>query len=312
MKHRVRVQFVALLLLTFPLTGCLFRSRTVQPRATAGPVQTATQQELLERINTAAQKVSTLNMTVDIATSVGGARRGKVTDYKEIRGYVLVRKPADLRLIGLMPIVRNTAFDMVSDGEQFMLWIPPTNKFYMGSNSAPSQSKNALENLRPQIFYDALMLRAVDPQDEIAVVENRTEVLVDPKTKKEFEQPDYSVVVIRKGRNGWFLSRKVVISRTDLQAREQLIYDEQGNLITQARYDDYKQFDGLMLPTVIQIWRPLEEYQITLKALKVRLNEPMKDTQFALQRPSGAQVVRLDQPRNGTGQQRAGNGRGGQ
>ena len=38
-------------------------------------------------------------MTID--TSVGGVNKGQVTDYKEIRGYVLARKPSMLRMIGL-------------------------------------------------------------------------------------------------------------------------------------------------------------------------------------------------------------------
>jgi hypothetical protein len=42
-----------------------------------------------------------------------------------------------LRMKGLMPVVRNTAFDMVSDGQEFKIWIPPTNKFVMGANNAP-------------------------------------------------------------------------------------------------------------------------------------------------------------------------------
>ena len=61
-------------------------------------------------------------------------KKGHVTDYKEIRGYVLARKPASLHMIGLMPIVRTTAFDMVSDGQQFKLWIPPKNRFVIGKN----------------------------------------------------------------------------------------------------------------------------------------------------------------------------------
>ena len=64
---------------------------------------------------------------------MGGEKKGKVTDYQEIRGYILVRKPDMLRMIGLFPIVRNTAFDMVSDGDRFKLSVPAKNKFYVGS-----------------------------------------------------------------------------------------------------------------------------------------------------------------------------------
>ncbi|MBV9572416.1 MAG: hypothetical protein JOY93_00055, partial [Acidobacteriales bacterium] len=81
----------------------------------SAPLKSATQQDLITYIDTQAAKIQTLQATVDIDTSVGGVKKGKVTDYKEIRGYVLARKPAMLRMIGLLPIVRNRAFDMVSD-----------------------------------------------------------------------------------------------------------------------------------------------------------------------------------------------------
>src|ERR1035441_7195355 len=96
--------------------GCLFRTRTVEMRTSTAKLQTATKQELVDRINRDASQIKTLNATVEIAPSVGGEKKGKVTDYQEITGYILVRKPDMLRMIGLFPIVRNKAFDMVSDG----------------------------------------------------------------------------------------------------------------------------------------------------------------------------------------------------
>ena len=59
-----------------------------------------------------------MNATVDIDTTVGGEKKGKVIEYQEIRGYILAQKPKMLRMIGLLPIVRSRAFDMVSDGDQ--------------------------------------------------------------------------------------------------------------------------------------------------------------------------------------------------
>src|SRR5881398_4030227 len=146
--HRV----VLLVLVTFPLSGCLFHSRKVQPRQVSkAPLKTATQTELIEYVNTQAARVQSMQATVDIDTSVGGVKKGKVTDYKQIRGYVLARKPAMLRMIGLLPIVRNRAFDMVSDGQIFKLWIPPKNRFVIGRNDLQSRNpEKTLENLRPQ------------------------------------------------------------------------------------------------------------------------------------------------------------------
>jgi outer membrane lipoprotein-sorting protein len=48
----------------------------------------------------------------------------------------------------------------------------------------------------------------------------------------------------------------------------------------------------------IEIWRPQEEYDITLTILKLQLNEQLADDKFALEQPAGAQVVHLDQPQS--------------
>jgi hypothetical protein len=233
---------------------------------------------------------------------VGGEKKGKVIDYQQIRGYVLVRKPAMLRMIGLMPIVRNRAFDMVSNGKSFKLWIPPKNRFVEGYNNVVTPNpKQSLENLRPQHIYDALLLREIRPQDEIAVIESGEETVKNTEGRN-VQQPDYEINVIRKGEHGdWYLSRKIIFSRTDLLPHRQIVYDENGNPATESRYEGYKDYEGLNFPSQIQIKRPQEEYDITLTMLKLQLNEPLANDKFELEKPSGAEVVHLDQPPPPTG-----------
>src|SRR6202789_1167025 len=112
---------------------------------------------------------------------VGGGREKRARhDYKEIRGYVLARKPAMLHMIGLLPIVRTTAFDMVSDGENFKLWIPPKNRFVIGRNDVRTHDTNqSMESIRPQEIYDALLIRPIDPANEIAILEKNAKILTD-------------------------------------------------------------------------------------------------------------------------------------
>ena len=81
-----RIQAIVLFLAVLPLSGCLFHSRKVERQFSNTPLQSATQVELVEAINAQAAKIQTMQATVDIDTSVGGANKGKVTDYKEIRG----------------------------------------------------------------------------------------------------------------------------------------------------------------------------------------------------------------------------------
>ena len=289
-----RQRFLSILLLAtaiIPLSGCLFRTRKVDRHVSTTPLKTATQQELIEYINTQAAKLQSMQATVDINTSVANQKKGEVTDYQEIRGYVLARKPAMLRMKGLFPVVRNTAFDMVSDGREFKLWIPPKNKFVVGTNSEEPQPGKRLENLRPQHIYDALLLREI-AADEIAVLENGYETVLDEK-KHRVDQPDYELAVIRRGPNGWSLSRKISFSRTDLRPHRQMIYDQQGNVVTDARYDQYKDYEGVEFPDTIEIERPQEDYDITLSMVKLELNRQLKDDQFSLEQPAGAEVVHL-------------------
>jgi outer membrane lipoprotein-sorting protein len=282
-----------LLLLILPATGCLFRSRKVGRVISTAPLKSASQQDLIDYINREAAKVRTMQATVDIDTTVGGAKKGKVTEYQEIRGYVLARKPSMLRMIGLMPVVRNRAFDMVSDGADFKLSIPPKNKFVTGRNDAETPgAKQPLENLRPQHIYDALLLREIDPDKEIAILESDVEIVRDAKGR-QVEQADYDVHVARKGPHGWFLSRRIVFSRSDLLPHRQYVYDDRGNLATDARYEDYREYDGVSFPSQIEIHRPQEEYDIVLTMVKLQLNVKLTDDQFVLDQPAGAEVVRL-------------------
>jgi len=281
-----------------PTMGCLFHTRPVEEQYSKAPLKESTQQGLIDSINQQAEAIRTLKATVDIDSSAGGIKKGHVTDYKEIRGYVLAKKPDALHMIGLMPFVRTTAFDMVSDGQDFKLWIPPKNKFVVGENRYTTPNPNQpMENIRPQNIYEALLIRRIDPNNEIAVLENGYETQHDAKGHRVL-QDDYELTVIKKAEGGWILERKIIISRTDLKPHRQFIYSDDGKVATDAKYADYKDYDGFSYPSRIEIYRPQEEYDITLNMLKVEINTPLKDEQFVLQQPAGAQVVHLDRPQS--------------
>jgi outer membrane lipoprotein-sorting protein len=294
MPSHSRYTAVVVLLATLPLSGCLFHTHRVQQNP-AFALKAATKAELLNYINSQSVKIQSMQATVDIDTSVGGARKGKVHEYQQIRGYVLARKPAMLRMIGLLPIIRNTAFDMVSDGQQFKVSIPPKNRFVVGRNDLVTLNpQQPLENLRPQVIYDALLLPEIDPQNETAVLENGVETVTIDKDHK-YEQPDYIIDIIRTKDGDSWLSRKIVFSRLDLLPNRQLVYDESGTLVTDAHYSEYKDYNAVVFPSRIEIWRPEEEYKITLTMIKLTMNLALGNEKFALQQPPGAQVIHLDQ-----------------
>ena len=298
MRRRSFVVLGPLLLAVLSTSGCVLRTRPVEDQYSKVPLKESTQQGLIDSINQQAKAIQSLKATVDIDTSVGGMRKGHYTDYKEIRGYVLARKPDALHMVGLMPIVRTTAFDMVSDGREFKLWIPAKNRFVMGKNQVGTPNiDQPMENIRPQNIYEALLIQHVDADSEIAVLENGYEILHDSKGRRIL-QDDYELTIIQKYDKGWRLARKIIFERTDLKPHRQYIYSEDGKVATDAHYAEYKDYDGFSFPSRIEIYRPQEEYDITLNMLKVDINQPLKDEQFVLEQPSGAVVVNLDRPQS--------------
>ena len=130
------------------------------------------------------------------------------------------------------------------------------------------------------------------------MLENGYETLHDAKGHRILQE-DYELTVIKQqGENNYILSRKIIIGRVDLKPHRQFIYSDDGKVATDARYADYKDFSGSSFPSRIEIYRPQEEYDITLNILKLDLNTPLRDDQFVLEQPAGAQVVHLDRPQS--------------
>jgi len=278
------------------ITGCGFRaSHPVKMRTSTATLKDATLEQLVESINTNAEKLKSLKASVDIDSSVLEEKKNRVKDNPQVAGVILVRKPEMLRMRIYVPVLHNVMADMVSNGKNFELASPIKSKFYVGSNQQPVKpSPQPLENLRPQHISDALLLKPVETGKEIAVLENTTEIVKDPKTHKDVEQLAYTLVVIDKDNTGYFLSRRVVFSRTDLLPHEQSIYDRQGRLVTFVRYENFTDYSGILFPAIVSIQRPIEGYGITISMVKLDVNVPLTDEQFVLTQPPGSQVINLD------------------
>src|SRR5690242_12642363 len=103
-----------LLLAVLPLTGCLFRSHEIRRAVSTATLKDASREQLIDFINNNSARLQSLKANVDFNLTVSKQKQGgkaneyKVTEYTEVSGYLLVRKPEMLRMIGLVPAVRNT------------------------------------------------------------------------------------------------------------------------------------------------------------------------------------------------------------
>ena len=272
---------LALLLASSP--SCLVRRRIIT-RKGGQPVQTllnADKERLIKMIADQYAAIQTLNATVDMAPALGTANKGKITEYKDVRAYILFRKPSAIRIIGLYPVVRNKAFDMVSDGSQFSLYLPSKNRFIKGPNQIEKPSANKLENLRPQHFLEALLVRPIDSAREQTLIENFTDE----------DNAVYKLSVIAPKPGGPpVLERELWFDRLKLELVRQLIFDASGDILTDARYSDWKDYDNVSFPKHIEIERPKDEYGVVITVVKMDINKPVTDDKFQLEQPEGTQL----------------------
>jgi outer membrane lipoprotein-sorting protein len=283
------------------MTGCLYHTRKLQPVKESGVVITADAAQLAGGINHTYNSIQSLSATVDLQASVGGTQKGSVTDYTSFRGFILLRKPEMLRVIGLLPVVRTQAFDLVSDGTNFKLLIPPKNEAVEGKNSVTSKSPNPMMNLRPNLFFDSMLIRAIGPEDQVILTTDNN-IIQDQKSKKWTEERDYKLEIVQekssaKG-SGTFrelIDKRVIrFSRDNLQPIEQDVYDRDGNLETVTLFGPLQTFGTERFPGTITIKRPQEEYQIVMTVQKLVLNQTLKDDQFELEIPDGVKIQKLD------------------
>jgi|SRR5579871_662847 len=270
------------------LPSCVVKRRIIT-RAGAKSSQpvllTASAPDLMKRVEDQFAAVRDFTATVDMTPALGTPEKSRITEYKDVRGYILFRKPAEIRIVGLYPVVRNTAFDMVSTGTDFKLYVPAKNRFLVGSNTVEHPSPNKLENLRPQHFLDALLVRPVGSGDKV-ILENYTDE----------DNAFYILHVVHEDLNGQLvLDRTVWFSRVDLRLARQIILDPAGNILTDARYSNWQAYDGVPFPKHIEINRPRDEYAVVLDVQKVDINKGVSDDKFVLNQPAGSQLQTVGQ-----------------
>jgi outer membrane lipoprotein-sorting protein len=287
------------LLLPVMLTGCFKTTRLIPKTQAPDAYKTASIEELEKGLMDRDAALTTLNARVLITASTGGSRTGQVTEYTSFRGYIFVQKPEMLRVIMQLPVMGSRALDMVSDGKTFTLVHATASRgdvWMSGSNQVTTPSKNGLENLRPNVFLDSLLVPGVKPQEFVTLTESQRVLAPETKHNNAIAEPDYDLVVLKRRdatSNVMVRERLIHISRVDMLPFEQDLYDAAGQVVTQAMYEKYETFNGQKFPTVITIKRPLDEYSLKIEVTKLTLNEKFDTDQFELAIPAGVVVTQM-------------------
>jgi outer membrane lipoprotein-sorting protein len=289
MKASCRLATLGVLCLPLLLTGCALFPTTRKLPVPKAPVitQSVDPEELVRRLNERWAGIDTLTAKVEFHATK--SKEGVATDYPSVDGHILIRKPADLRVLGRYFGV--LVFDMASDIKKFTLSIPHDNVVIKGSNSVTKKSKNTWENLRPGFFLDAMLVRGLDPDDLFSVVTS-SETVEDSARKHLYSVPEYVLSISRRkpGTQQLIPVRVITFRRDNLLPYQQDIYNSEGNIETHVTYSTYQTFEGNQYPSTVTINRPIDEVQIILNVEDVHENGKLADDQFVVAIPEGAKI----------------------
>ncbi len=281
------------------LSGCtriLVRSHTVPKVTVISTVHTATVDQLVNSLAERYQAIKTISASrVEIVATTGGAHKGEIRQAPSFSGFILLRKPEDLTVIMQLPVVGSVAMEMVADGKNFKLVIPPRSRAFTGTEQRTTSSEHGLYSLRPPIIRDAMLIPPVQPDEYVALTEGSRVLPAVPGQKERLEEPDYNLTVL-KIKSGHTLQRvrSLHFSRVDLKPYRQDVYDAEGRLVTAILYSNWQKSGENDFPMSLTINRPLDEYSLKIDILKLSLNQKLDDDQFALEIPPTFTVKKME------------------
>ena len=281
------------------MSGCSVSHKTVvKPSQAPAALQTATKAQLLDKYNRLAGSIHSVNLSVQMKLIGGSNYSGVIEQYHEVNGFMFAANPANIRVIGQAPVVRKDIFDMVSNGEEFHVFIPSKNDFIVGPTNLQRPSKKPIENLRPQHLVDALLW---------APVSDRVPVLFEQAN--ETQARFYVLTLLRRasssnadpdspnsnqGPAGEFeITQKIWFNRADLNVSRIETYGPGGVLASDDRYSNWDSFGELHYARQIDVARPSDDYQLQITIVKATFNEPIAPDRFILAQPPGTQLIRV-------------------
>ena len=280
------------------LSGCtsvFIRSRSVPKTIVIDKVQSATVDQLIQQLAEQYKAITSISATrVEITATTGGEHNGEIRQAPSFSGFILIRKPEDLTVIMQLPVVGSVAMEMVADGKDFKLVIPPRSRAFTGEEQMTSTTEHGLYSLRPPIIRDAMLIPPVTEDEYVALTESSRALPPAPGQKEKVEEPDYNLTVL-KIKSGHTLQRLRVVrfSRVDLKPYRQDVYDVEGRVVTTILYSNWQKSGEIDFPMSLSINRPLDEYMLKIDILKLSLNQKLEDDQFALEIPPNYVVKKM-------------------
>lgn len=299
------------IILAAMITGCSIKTNETAP-VLLSPLENADNQRLIDEVNRFSQVKSIRGKFFLEIIDNSFAESGIDQKYRKADSTIIVQQPRKINFKIQVPIVGQDIVQMTSDGDKFRVAIiygveEKYKRFITGTNSADytkekenlqkiakedAQQINALSNLRPQHFTDALLMRPAPLCSQEQFYYTKSEIFQEERENAKRKSTGASSRVIRgyylldehRLKNGELhLTRRFWFNRVgQINLSRQQIFDENGTLVSDITYGALRDFpDGVKMPAQVEIRRPLEKYTVKLtyqapEATKINENYPEK------------------------------------
>jgi hypothetical protein len=270
-------------------TGCVKKKIRMQVSAKILQAKTASFDELISIVKKYDQIRELSSNGLKAKLTYGKWESGEMERYRDAPGYILLRKPDSTHLRILNFVTKTTVLDILSVGNEFSVWIPSQNKFYLGDNNAKELVSEDLPNGIP--FRGGHIFEAIFPQ---SLKLDAPELLISLEEATDPEAKYYVLSQYKKGAVSRIHAiRRIWIERSELAVARQQIYLDDGRLASDIKYSTMEHVNEFLLPLKINIDRPLDGYTLELefKSNSWRINNDLPDDAFILKPPEGAEIV---------------------
>ncbi len=289
------ISFGLLLLLTAIITGSTAckKKATIEIPKSFLQAKTANVNELIEIVNSLdeIQTARVSNLKAEYTSEKKEGNLIELEKYPKAPGYILLKRPDSTYLVIQNPVIKKREISLLSEGDEFRVWIHGKSEFYIGKNSSKELVSEELEK-NPEIPIRAFhIFEAIFP---------RTIPLEDPdvlytKIEEEDAHAKYYVLTVYRSESSPRIRplREFRIERAGLTLSGQRIFNDKGQVISKISYSNPERIDKYTLPRKIHIERPLDGYTLDLEFKDWVVNPVFKDMAFNLEPVEGVKVIRF-------------------
>lgn len=249
---------------------------------------------LLAIYNNQARIIHSLKTVAEVRV-IRGPKFGKSAGKSRMVGsFMDFEQPALLRVTGVVPLAGTKIFDMDSDGREFHLLAPDHDKltlFVGPSESQPDFSAGNM-NMRPQEFLDALRWE-------------QGKLLLNPERLSDASPQISSIDIALPSRAGTVTSGKLHFNLAAGTVSSLEFLNAAGVTVSKLEYSEWRtssnadqQADVLCYPYHVRVIHPLEDYQVEIKFVEVKLNPRLDRSGFRFRAPHGVPIVRVRETAN--------------